>query len=100
MILSGCIGGHGVAEFSFGGGFCHFEAMSSGKAMSRSTTKLTGSLELLDAGRCASESSISTQSVHTLMKVGDIHSASSAFSDSLVKRQGIGPAITFEGEKV
>ncbi|WP_031484415.1 hypothetical protein [Maridesulfovibrio frigidus] len=100
MILSGCIGGHGVAEFSFGGGFCHFEAEGSGKAMSRSTTELTGSLELFDTGHCESESSISTQSVHTLMKIGDIYSVSSAFSDSLVKRQGIGPAITFEGKSL
>ncbi|MBI9110318.1 hypothetical protein [Maridesulfovibrio ferrireducens] len=98
MILSGCIGGSGVAEFCFGGGFCHFEAENSGDAKSRSTAKLRVSLELFDNGCCESVSAVSMESVHTMMKVGDVSSVSSVLADSLVKRQGIGPAITFEGK--
>ena len=98
MILSGCVGGSGVAEFCFGGGVCHFEAESYGDAKSRSTAKLRVSLELINNGRCESVSAVSMDSVHILMKIGDVFSVSSAFAGSLVKRQGIGPAITFEGD--
>ncbi|WP_432736471.1 hypothetical protein [Maridesulfovibrio sp. FT414] len=98
MIRSACIGGCSVAEFSLGGGYCHFEAAGAAEAKSCSSSVLRGNLDLWDQGECAGCSSVAIQTIHTLCKIGNIASASSAACIPLVKRQGIGPAITFKGE--
>lgn len=98
MIRSACIGGCSVAEFPFGGGYCHFEVEARGKADSCSVANLRGNLDLWDRGECASSSDVSIQTVHTMIKVGDVASESSMSCTALVKRQGIGPVITFKGD--
>lgn len=98
MIRSACIGGCRVAEFSLGGGYCHFEVSASGEAKSCSTASLKGNLDLWNKGKCSSQSSVSIETVHTMIKVGDIASQSTADCTALVKRQGIGPVITFNGD--
>lgn len=99
MIRSACIGGCSAAEFSFGGGYCHFESIGSGEAKSCSAASLTGNLDLWDMGECASCSQVSIQTVHTMIMIGDLASESSAACTALVKLQGIGPVITFKGDR-
>lgn len=98
MIRSACIGGCSVAEFPLGGGYCHFEVDACAEARSCSDTGLRGNLDLWDRGECASCSDVSIQTVHNMIKVGDVASESSMSCTALVKRQGIGPVITFNGD--
>ncbi|WP_319759566.1 hypothetical protein [Maridesulfovibrio sp.] len=98
MIRSACIGRCSVAEFSLGSGYCHFEAEAEAEAKSCSDAELSGNLDLQDYGECESCSSVSIQTVHTLIKVGNVASTSSMSCSALIKRQGIGPVITFKGE--
>ncbi|WP_419783587.1 hypothetical protein [Maridesulfovibrio sp.] len=97
MVVSGSVGGCGVSEFSLGGGFCHSEVEGAALLQSTSTVSAMGNLDSYDLGDCVSRSDIFAEPFHMMHILATVVSTSSVTADSLVKRQGIGPAITFKG---